>query len=58
MTAATMRMALTDLEQSFGERPLFRQGGIIREYKSVSRIQGESITAFVRRFRPLERKAG
>ena len=58
MTAATMRMALTDLEQSFGERPLFRQGGIIREYKSVGRIQGESITAFVRRFRPLERKAG
>ena len=51
MTAATMRMALTDLEESFGERPLFRQGGIIREYKSVGRIQGESITAFVRRFR-------
>ena len=47
---------LTDLEQSFGERELFRQGGVIREFESVSRLQGESVTQFVRRFRLLERK--
>ena len=47
---------LTDLEQSFGERELFRQGGVIREFESVSRLQGESATQFVRRFRLLERK--
>ena len=47
---------LNDLEESFGERPLFRQGGVIRQYESVGRIQGESITAFVRRFRLLERR--
>ena len=32
---------LSDLEQSFGERELFRQGGVIREFESVSRLQGE-----------------
>ena len=47
---------LTDLEQSFGERELFRQGGVIREFESISRLQGESVTQFVRRFRLLERK--
>lgn len=47
---------LSDLEQSFGERELFRQGGVIREFESVSRLQGESVTQFVRRFRLLERK--
>ena len=33
-----------------------RQGGVIREFESVSRLQGESVTQFVRRFRLLERK--
>jgi len=47
---------LDDLEPSFGERELFRQGGIIREFEGVGRLQGESVTAFVRRFRLLERK--
>ena len=47
---------LADLEQSFGERELFRQGGVIREFESISRLQGESVTQFVRRFRLLERK--
>ncbi|CAE7314402.1 unnamed protein product, partial [Symbiodinium sp. CCMP2592] len=47
---------LADLEVSFGEREIFRQGGSIREFESIGRMQGESITAFVRRFRLLERK--
>ena len=47
---------LEDLEVSFGERELFRQGGVIREFESICRLQGESVTAFVRRFRLLERK--
>ena len=47
---------LDDLEVSFGERELFRQGGVIREFESVGRMQGESITAFIRRFRLLERR--
>ena len=47
---------LSDLEVSFGERELFRQCGAIREFESLSRVHGESITAFVRRFRLLERK--
>ena len=51
-----IQLLLADLEQSFGERELFRQGGIIREFEAVGRMQGESVTAFVRRFRLLERK--
>ena len=47
---------LRDLETSFGERELFRQGGTIREYESIGRLQGESVNAFIRRFRLLERK--
>lgn len=47
---------LDDLEVSFGERALFRQGGIIREFESIGRLQGETIHAFVRRFRLTERK--
>ena len=47
---------LSDLEVSFGEKEIFRQGGSIREFESIGRMQGESITAFVRRFRLLERK--
>ena len=47
---------LADLEESFGEKEIFRQGGAVREYESIGRMQGESITAFVRRFRLLERK--
>ncbi|CAE7457471.1 unnamed protein product, partial [Symbiodinium necroappetens] len=45
-----------DLEVSFGERELFRQGGTIREFEQVCRLQGESVSAFIRRFRLLERK--
>ena len=44
------------MEISFGEKELFRQGGAIREYESIGRLQGESISAFVRRFRLLERR--
>ncbi|CAE7400538.1 GIP [Symbiodinium sp. CCMP2456] len=47
---------LKDLEVSFGERELFRQGGTIREFEQVCRLQGESVSAFIRRFRLLERK--
>ena len=47
---------LADLEHSFGERELFRQGGVIREFESIGRLQGESVTSFVRRFRLLEGK--
>ncbi|CAE7226683.1 unnamed protein product [Symbiodinium sp. CCMP2592] len=47
---------LGDLEKAFGEREIFRQGGVIREFESIGRMQGESITAFIRRFRLLERK--
>ena len=35
---------------------MFRQGGTIREFENVGRLQGESVHAFVRRFRLLERK--
>ena len=47
---------LSDLQESFGEKELFRQGGAIREFESIGRLQGETITSFVRRFRLLERK--
>ena len=47
---------LADLETSFGEKELFRQGGVIREFEAIGRVQGESVTAFVRRFRLIERK--
>eukprot|EP00435_Cladocopium_sp_Y103_P039387 s1919_g10.t1 len=47
-------LLLADLEQSFGERELFRQGGVIREFESIGRLQGETVTSFVRRFRLLE----
>ena len=46
----------TDLETSFGAKEMFRQGGTIREFENVGRLQGESVHAFVRRFRLLERK--
>ena len=36
---------LSDLEVSFGEKEIFRQGGSIREFESIGRMQGESITA-------------
>ena len=49
-------LLLEDLEVSFGEKELFRQGGVIREFEGITRLQGESVTAFVRRCRLLERK--
>ena len=51
-----IELLLKDLEVSFGEKELFRQGGVIREFEGITRLQGESVTAFVRRFRLLERK--
>ena len=51
-----VEILLKELEVSFGERELFRQGGVVREFENLSRVQGESVTAFVRRFRLLERK--
>jgi hypothetical protein len=47
---------LQDLGVSFGEKEIFRKGGLIREFESMVRVQGESVTAFVRRFRLMERK--
>eukprot|EP00435_Cladocopium_sp_Y103_P023338 s4346_g5.t1 len=47
---------LADLEKTFGEKEIFRRGGVIREYETLTRVQGESITAFLRRFRLIERK--
>ena len=47
---------LQDFSESFGEKEFFRQGGAIREFEAMGRLQGESITAFVRRLRLLERK--
>ena len=47
---------LEDLRVSFGEKEVFRKGGLIREFESMVRGQGESVTAFVRRFRLMERK--
>ena len=51
-----IQVLLDDLEVSFGEKELFRQGGVIREFESIGRLQGESVHAFVRRFRLTERK--
>lgn len=47
---------LQDFSESFGEKEFFRQGGAIREFEAMGRLQGESITAFVHRLRLLERK--
>ena len=49
-------LLLQDLSESFGEKEIFRKGGLIREFESMVRVQGESVTAFVRRFRLMERK--
>ena len=43
-----IELLLKDLEVSFGEKELFRQGGVIREFEGITRLQGESVTAFVR----------
>ncbi|CAE7214864.1 unnamed protein product [Symbiodinium necroappetens] len=51
-----IQLLLQDLEKSFGAKEMFRQGGTIREFENVGRLQGESVHAFVRRFRLLERK--
>ena len=55
-TDTGIQQLLDDLEISFGERELFRRGGLIREYESLTRVQGESVCAFLRRFRLYERK--
>lgn len=47
---------LEDLAVSFGEKELFRKGGLIREFEGMVRVQGESVQAYVRRFRLMERK--
>lgn len=47
---------VADLDKAFGEKEIYRRGGIIREYETLTRVQGESITAFLRRFRLIERK--
>ena len=51
-----IQILLADLKVAFGEKELFRQGGVSREFESIGRLQGESVTAFVRRFRLTERK--
>jgi len=50
-----IEVLLADLEKNFGEKEIFRRGGVIREYETLTRVQGESITAFIRRFRLVER---
>ena len=55
-TATGIETLLQDLGVSFGEKEIFRKGGLIREFESMVRVQGESVTAFVRRFRLMERK--
>ncbi|CAK9013802.1 Integrase catalytic domain-containing protein [Durusdinium trenchii] len=47
---------LKDLEAAFGEREVYRRGGLIREFESLTRLQGESVDAFVRRYKLYERK--
>ena len=51
-----IKILLDDLQSAFGEKEIFRQGGTIREFENITRLQGESVTAFTRRFRLLERK--
>ena len=51
-----IELLLQDLNESFGEKEIFRKGGLIREFESMVRVQGESVTAYVRRFRLMERK--
>ncbi|CAJ1342771.1 unnamed protein product, partial [Effrenium voratum] len=51
-----IKLLLKDLEVSFGENEVFCKGGIIREHESLTRLQGESVNAYVRRFRLMERK--
>ena len=51
-----IKVLLGDLERHFGEKEIYRRGGVIREYETITRVQGESITAFIRRFRLVERK--
>ena len=51
-----IKILLGDLERHFGEKEIYRRGGVIREYETITRVQGESITAFIRRFRLVERK--
>ena len=51
-----IKVLLGDLERHFGEKDIYRRGGVIREYETITRVQGESITAFIRRFRLVERK--
>ena len=51
-----IKVLLDDLERHFGEKEIYRRGGVIREYETITRVQGESITAFIRRFRLIERK--
>ena len=51
-----IKVLLDDLERHFGEKEIYRRGGVIREYETITRVQGESITAFIRRFRLVERK--
>ena len=55
-TPTGIETLLQDLGVSFGEKEIFRKGGLIREFESMVRVQGESVTAFVRRFRLMERK--
>ena len=55
-TPTGIETVLQDLGVSFGEKEIFRKGGLIREFESMVRVQGESVTAFVRRFRLMERK--
>ena len=51
-----IEILLKDLEVAFGEREIYRRGGLIREFENLSRMQGESVDAFVRRYKLYERK--
>jgi hypothetical protein len=51
-----IQLLLDDTHEPFCERDVFKPGGHIREYKSITRGNGESVHKFILRFRRFERK--
>lgn len=37
-----IEVLLGDLEKNFGEKEIYRRGGVIREYETITRVKGES----------------
>eukprot|EP00972_Heterocapsa_arctica_P026769 3940316-Heterocapsa_arctica.AAC.1 len=56
-TASTASRTSSRLDRSgFGEQEGHSRGGIIREYESITRVQGETVHQFTGRFIKLETK--